>query len=129
LHRIQPAVTASRFNLIGVEQTSGANAVVRGNHVHDACGSGGRIILKTRNSTFTGNVAERFGGLHVYTEQEWLEGDLGLANVRLENNTFVDQYGVASPAHVDVMTGLPNITCTHNTFVVHGKSTFRASGC
>lgn len=39
--------------------------------------------------TLLSNVAERFGGLHVYTEQEWLEGDLGMANVQLENNTFV----------------------------------------
>ena len=49
--------------------------------------------MKARNVSYTNNVAERFGGLHISTEQEWLEGDLGIRNVFLKNNTFVDQIG------------------------------------
>ena len=78
------------------------------------------------NATVVGNVAERFGGMHVYSEPEWLEGDLGIRNVRLDSNTIVD----GAPAdHIDVFAGLSNITCTNNTFVRQGNRTTRPSGC
>lgn len=72
-------------------------------------------------------MAERFGGLHIYTEQEWLEGDLVMANVYLDNNTFVDQVGYAT--NVDVMEGIPNVTCLETTFVEHKNRTVLPAGC
>jgi hypothetical protein len=68
------AVTASRYNLATLDTHSGAGALLERNHFHDSCGSGGRILLKSRNATFRNNVAERFGGVFISTEQEWLEG-------------------------------------------------------
>ena len=123
------AVTATKFNLVSLERQSGADAVLRGNNFHDSCGSGGRIILKTRNATYVDNIAARFGGLHVYTEQEWLEGDLGLRNVHLKNNTFIDTHGTPSPIHVDVMQGLENVTCQDTTYVIGKNTTTRSRGC
>jgi hypothetical protein len=124
---LPPAVAATRFNLVTLERQSGGGALIRNSSFHDSCGTGGRIILKARNATYEGNVAARFGGLHIYTEQEWLEGDLGLGGVALRNNTFVDQRGGA--VHVDVMAGLPGVTCSGTTFVECGNVTMRASGC
>lgn len=120
-------VTATRYNLANLESRSGANAIVRRNLFHDASGSGGRIIAKAMNGTYVDNVALRFGGLHVYAEQEWLEGDLGIRNVYLANNTLIDQPGGFT--HVDVMDGLVNITCVNNTFVSDGAETHRPTGC
>ena len=117
-----------RFSLVNFERRSGAHFAVRRNHFHDSCGSGGRIIGKSINGTLESNVAERFGGVHVYSEQVWLEGALGIRNVLLANNTIVDAR-VADPTHVDVLAGLVNVTCRNNTFVVAGHNTARASGC
>jgi hypothetical protein len=112
---------------VSLERFSGANAAVRRNHFHDACGSGGRILIKTRNATIENNVAERFGEMIVSTEQEWLEGDLGLANVRLQNNAIIDPRDGQS--RIKVMEGLPNITCINTTFAVGGNTTMRPDGC
>ena len=73
-------------------------------------------------------MAERFGGVHVYSEQIWLEGALGIRDVHLRNNTIVDAR-VAEPTHVDVLPGLVNVTCAGTTFVVNGVVTRRAQGC
>lgn len=124
---LDPIVAQSPYNLCNFDERSGANAVVRRNHFHDSCGSGGRVIAKALNGSYTDNIIERFGGLHVYSEQQWLEGDLGLRNVLLGNNTIVDQAGGAP--HFDVMQGLKNITCVDNTFVEHGTVTHLPSGC
>ena len=85
-------------------------------------------LLKALNLTYTDNIVERAGGLHIYSEQEWLEGALGIRNVLLTNNTVVDAR-VADPTHVDVLSGLVNITCRNTTFVVAGHTTARPSGC
>ena len=124
---VDPEVVRSRFNLASVDSALCANAIVRRNWFHDSCGSGGRILLKSRNATFERNTAERFGGVHITTEQEWLEGDLGMSNVVLKDNLIQDQVGFS--AHVDVMQGVPNVTCTNTTFVERGVKTFRAQGC
>ena len=50
-----------------------------------------------------------------------------MGNVYLENNTFVDQVGYQPK--VDVMVGLPNITCRQTTFVELGNRTILAAGC
>ena len=84
-------------------------------------------MLKSRNATFEGNVAERFGGVHVYTEQEWLEGDLGISNIALRDNVIEDQIGFSR--HVDVMEGVPNVSCANTTFVERGVRTKRRTGC
>ena len=47
-------------------------------------------LIKALNLTYTDNIVERAGGLHIYSEQEWLEGDLGIANVVVRNTTVVD---------------------------------------
>ena len=74
------------------------------------------------------NTMERFGGVHIYSEQQWLEGALGIRNVVLKNNTVVDAR-VGQPTHMDVMMGLKNVTCMGNTFVVNGSVTERKNGC
>ena len=74
------------------------------------------------------NIAERFGGIHVYSEQEWLEGALGIRDVRITNTAVVDARA-ADPDHIDVLPGLENITCVNTTFVVDGRTTERAKGC
>ena len=95
---------------------------MRGNYFHDSCGSGGRILLKSRNATFERNVAE--SGIHITTEQEWLEGDLGIGNIVLDSNFIEDQDGFLT--HIDVMPGLVNVTsCGNTSFVEHGKATHR----
>ena len=71
--------------------------------------------------------AERFGGVFISTEQEWLEGDLGLGNVQLRNNTLVDPH--VGGTHVNLMSGLPNVSCADTTFIVDGAVTTRATGC
>ena len=122
------AVAASLYNLANFELRGGANFVLSRNHFHDSCGSGGRIIAKAVNGTLIDNIAERFGGIHVYTEQIWLEGALGIRNVHLVNNTIVDAH-IAEPTSIDVMPGLKNITCLNTTFVVRGAVTRRSAGC
>jgi len=126
---LSAAVTASRYNLANVERFTGAGAVLRRNHFHDSCGSGGRILLKSRGATFSHNVARRFGGVLVTTEQMWLEGDLGMGGVRLENNTLLDARYAPPDPHVDVLAGLPNVTCADTSFMWNGSRTFRAAGC
>ena len=124
---LSPSVTSTRYNLVSLDSNLCANAKVRGNYFHDSCGSGGRILLKSRNATFEKNVAERFGGIHITTEQEWLEGDLGIGNIVLDSNFIEDQDGFLT--HVDVMPGMVNVTCENTTFVEHGKTTHRSEGC
>lgn len=120
--------TNGSFCLANFDRRSGANALLRRNHFHDSCGSGGRIILKALNATFVDNLVERNGGVHIYSEQEWLEGDLGIRNILLRNNTLVDALG-SKQAHFDVMKGLQNITCVDSTFCSAGICTTRAYGC
>ena len=117
-----------KFNLVNFDQRSGSNFVVKNNYFHDSVGTGGRIIGKAMNGTFLNNVAERFGGIHIYSEQCWLEGALGIRNVFLDNNTVRDAR-VPNPGHVDVMAGLKNITCVNTTFIVDGKRTRRRTSC
>ena len=125
-----PGVPArvGRFDLVNFERRSGAHFEVRGNKFHDSCGSGGRIIGKSINGSLRDNVAARFGGFHVYSEQQWLEGALGIRNVALVNNTVVDAR-VGDPTHIDVLKGLVNITCEDTVFTVGGVTTNRAVGC
>ena len=122
-----PSVTSTRYSLVSLDSHLCANAKVRNNYFHDSCGSGGRILLKSRNATFEKNVAERFGGIHITTEQEWLEGDLGIGNIVLDSNFIEDQDGFLT--HVDVMPGVANVTCENTSFVEHGKTTHRSEGC
>ena len=77
---------------------------------------------------FDSNVAERFGGFHVYSEQQWLEGVLDIRDVVLMNND-VEDARVSAPTHVDVLKNLHNVTCRNNTFVVDGVKTMRLKGC
>ena len=116
------------YDLINVESKSGKNYVVQRNWFHDSVGSGGRIIGKAIDGVMVNNTMERFGGVHIYSEQQWLEGALGIRNVVLKNNTVVDAR-VGQPTHMDVMMGLKNVTCMENTFVVNGSVTERKKGC
>lgn len=124
----QPMSAVKKYDLANFEQRSGAHFAVRRNHFHDSCGTGGRIIGKAINGTLQDNVAERFGGVHIYSEQQWLEGALGIRNVALINNTIVEARG-GDPTHVDVMEGLHNISCRVTTFVSGGVTTHRANEC
>lgn len=122
-------ISVAKFSLVNHDRMSGAGFAVLRNYMHDSAGSGGRVIGKSMNGTIAGNVFARFGGVHVYSEQEWLEGALGIHNVHLENNTIVDARGVPDPTHVDVMSGLSNITCVDTSFVVDGIMENRLVGC
>ena len=66
--------TVRKFSLANFERRSGSGFLVARNHFHDSCGSGGRIIAKSINGRLNDNRAERFGGFHIYSEQQWLEG-------------------------------------------------------
>ena len=116
------------LNLANFERRSSAGAVVRNNHFHDGFSRMG--LLKAIGLAYHGNLVERAHRLHVYNEQEWLEGDLGLRDVILTNNTIVYGSEPAQPMHVVVAPGLPNITCTNTTFrLANGTTTSRAAGC
>ena len=121
-HAVTPFST-----LANLEAHSAYGAHVARNHFHDACGTGGRVSAKAPGGTYTDNIFERFGGMHVYSEQIWLEGALNIKNVQLRNNTLVDANG--PPLHVDVFAGLPNISCHDTLFVVNGNKTFRPAQC
>lgn len=116
------------YSLVNFERRSGANFSVRRNIFHDNCGSGGRIIAKAPGGMLDSNIAERFGGVHIYSEQEWLEGALGIRDVQIVNTTIVDAR-VAKPTQIDVFPGLTNVTCANTTFVIDGDITKRAEGC
>ena len=116
------------MNLANFERRSSAGAVVRNNHFHDGFSRMG--LLKAIGLAYHGNLVERAHRLHVYNEQEWLEGDLGLRDVILTNNTIVYGSEPAQPMHVVVAPGLPNITCANTTFrLANGTTTSRAAGC
>ena len=85
---VPPAVVATRYNLAQWDSRSSAGAVVQRNYFHDGFSRMG--LLKAGNLTYTDNVCERAGGLHVTSEQEWLEGALGIAGVTLRNVTVAD---------------------------------------
>ena len=85
---VPPAVVARKFNLAQWDSRSSLGAVVQRNHFHDGFSRMG--LLKAGNMTYTDNVCERAGGLHVYSEQEWLEGDLGIEDVTVRNVTVAD---------------------------------------
>eukprot|EP00040_Diaphanoeca_grandis_P042547 m.265273 g.265273 ORF g.265273 m.265273 type:complete len:555 (+) comp60984_c0_seq1:250-1914(+) len=121
-------VTATRFNLVNFDKRSGARAVIRNTHFHDNCGSGGSVLVKAFNSTIENNIMARFSGLTVTQEQNWLEGDLGVRNVYLNNNTIIDVRNNGAP-RINVMSGLVNITCVNTTFVLNGTVTHKATGC
>ena len=116
------------YDLVNHDQRSSLNYYVHNNYFHDSCGTGGRIIGKGVGGVFDSNVAERFGGFHVYSEQQWLEGALGIRDVVIMNN-YVEDARVSAPTHVDVLKNLHNVTCRNNTFVVDGVKTIRLMGC
>jgi len=122
------AVGSPRYNLANFEQRSAAGAVVRNTHFHDGFSRMG--LLKAINLTYENNVVERAHGLHVYSEQEWMEGDLGIRHVTLRNNTIVYGSEPSQTAHVDVMAGLQDVRCFDTTFVLgNGSRVERAQGC
>ena len=127
---VPPAVTASGYNLAQRDGRSGAGARIFNNHFHDGFSRMG--LLKAMNISYTGNTVERAGGLHVYSEQEWLEGDLGIRNVLVTNNTIADPTSCgmqnlsaaaclnASGHFLQGQGGLLNVSCGDNTFVAGG---------
>ena len=121
--------TATPYSLVNFEGRSGAGASLRRNYFHDAGGSGGRVLLKVPNSTYAGNVAAGGAGVYVQEQQEWLEGGLGIENVRLESNV-IQGCAQALTGHVHVMQGLHNITCRNTTFIgENGSTALRNTGC
>ena len=110
------------FNLVNDEQHSAVHALVANNHFHD--GFSRMALLKSIACTYTGNTVERARGVHVYSEQSWLEGALGIRDTIIENNTIVDDLS----GSIDVMVGLGNITCDDNVFIEQGERKV-VSGC
>ena len=90
-------------------------AVVRGNMFADGLG---RVApFESPNSVFEGNIANgtMYGGLLVSAEIGWLSGNLGIDDVRVVNNTFVD---CCSYSRV----GFPNGQCNASLFPVYNPS-------
>ena len=126
--QLPTAVGSPRYNLANFEQRSAAGAVVRRTHFHDGFSRMG--LLKAINLTYEHNLVERAHGLHIYSEQEWLEGDLGIRNVTLRNNTIVFGSEPTQTPHVDVMAGLQDIRCFDTSFMLgNGTRVERADGC
>lgn len=78
---------ATRFSLFNYDSIVGRGAVLRGNHFVSSYSRAG--LLKCVGMTVENNVFERAAGLHVVTEQPWLEGAAGLRDTVVVNNTFV----------------------------------------
>jgi len=45
-------------------------------------------MLKASNTQFRGNAVARAGGIHISSEQAWLEGELDLRGVTVVGNTL-----------------------------------------
>ena len=133
---IPAAAVATRFNLAQWDSRSSSGAVVARNYFHDGFSRMG--LLKADNMTYINNTCARAGGLHIYAEQEWLEGDLGLSGITLVNNTVIDPTSchtlnastcLSGPSHfIQVMTGLKGISCSGNWFQAQGKSQVATDG-
>jgi len=136
---IPHAVVSTDYNLAQYDSRSSAHAVVNRNHFHDGYSRMG--LLKATRLTYTNNIVERAGGVHVYEEQEWLEGDLGINGIFVANNTIIDPTtcGILrltpaeclqrTDAFLSVMPGLRNITCVQNTFVSAGVTRPHSATC
>ena len=123
--------TATKYNLGNFDNRSSAGSVVINNHFHDGFSRMG--LLKAVDLTYKNNIVERANGLYIDSEQEWLEGDLGLHNITVINNTIVDPTvcGVqnlnatecfkSNSNFLQVQHGLFNLTCIENTLVSNGK--------
>lgn len=122
-----PLTKVSRYNLVNFEERSGSEFIVRNNHFHDSCGSGGRVITKSINGSIVNNVFSRFGGVHIYSEQVWLEGALGIRNIYAGDNIIINAR--SNTTHIDVLPELRNITCINNSFVSDNATIQRLSGC
>ena len=61
------------------------------------------FMVKGRDAVFTGNTFRRAGGIHIGPEQNWLEGDPGIEDVRVEGNRFEE---IGTPP-VQINEGVP----------------------
>jgi hypothetical protein len=115
--------------LASVPRRSSVGAVVRGCHFHDGAqrmgiiGASGMVV----DSNMFGPSLN--GGLHVESEVWALEGDMGVTSVSISNNLIVVDRPSSACGGIDVMTGLQNVSCRNNTFVVDGVRRTLASTC
>eukprot|EP01084_Bolivina_argentea_P213249 362232_1 len=96
-----------------IEYDLGNGAMFLNNKFHN--GHGHMIMLKSKNSIVKNNIFSYALGVYIKAEQNWLEGELGLSNVTVENNIFIG-CGNETTAIV-VQKNATNITIFNNTFI------------
>ena len=84
----QRSVGRSPFwSLAVLESTDNSGARVHNSIFSDSYARA--FMIKGRDSSFQNCTFRRAGGLHIGPEQGWLEGDPGISNVTVEENSFV----------------------------------------
>ena len=116
---LPPAVAECQLATFPKRASSGA--VIKNNRFHDSCGTGGRVLIKASHTTVEGNTMNDFGIFTVTSEQEWLEGSLGLRNISIESNVL--------DGHPHIMPGIVGVTCVNNTFIENGTARHVTGGC
>lgn len=109
------ANSTRRFQLVQFDRFSGAGANIHDNYFHDSFDTACK--LKAINSTYSRNRVERARGVHVAAEEFWLEGSLGLRNVSVTSNTFVD-CGTTNTSVVNKGPDASDIHIENNTIIL-----------
>ena len=100
----------SKYQLIEYDLNEGAKII--NNHFHSTFCT--LMKMKSKNAVISGNVFEYGSGVHIVPEQAWLEGELGLNDIIIENNVFV---GCGDQKEcVTISDTSHNITLKNNTF-------------
>ena len=100
----------SKYQLIEYDLNQGA--VIINNHFHSTFST--LMKMKSKKSIVRNNVFEYGNGMHIVPEQQWLEGELGLDNIIIEDNIFV---GCGNETEcITISDTSHNITLSNNTF-------------
>jgi hypothetical protein len=107
--------STSRFQFVQFNRFSGAGANIHDNYIHDSFDTA--FKLKSINSTYTRNNVARARGVHVAAEAYWLEGSLGLRNVTVTDNTFVD-CGTTNSSVINQGPDATDVLIANNTIIL-----------
>eukprot|EP01084_Bolivina_argentea_P290145 498330_1 len=103
-------MNVTQYMLIEYDLNQGAK--ITNNHFYSGLVT--FIKLKSKNSIVENNIFEYAHGIHIAAEQSWLEGELGLDNIIIADNTFIGS-GSQSQAIV-IQNTAHNVTLYNNTF-------------
>lgn len=84
---VMPVGVSPFWSLAVLESTDNSGARVHNSIFSDSYARA--FMIKGRDSSFQNCTFRRAGGLHIGPEQGWLEGDPGISNVTVEENSFV----------------------------------------